>query len=96
MSSALGLQAARTERPDVVVLYVHLPGVSGYDVAHRLKADRMTEAIPIVVLTAQAMPGEELRARAAGCDAFLTKPVDATLLRQIVRRLLAGRRNVVP
>ena len=56
----------------------------------------MTAAIPIVVLTAQAMPGEELRARAAGCDAFLTKPVDATLLRQIVRRLLAGRRDVVP
>ena len=91
-----GLQAARMERPDVVVLDVHLPGVSGYDVARRLKADPMTAAIPIVVLTAQAMPGEALRARAAGCDAFLTKPVDAPLLRQIVRRLLAGRRDEVP
>jgi CheY-like chemotaxis protein len=95
-TAELGLQAARTERPDVIVLDVHLPGMSGYEVARRLKADPTTAAIPIVVLTAQAMPGEDLRARAAGCDAFLTKPVDASLLRQTVRRLLDRRRDVVP
>jgi CheY-like chemotaxis protein len=64
--------------------------MSGYEVAPRLKADPATAAIPIVAVTAQAMRGEETRARDAGCDAFLTKPVDADLLRLTVRRLLDG------
>ncbi len=85
-----GLDVVRTDRPDLILLDVHLPGVSGYEVAQRLKADPATARIPIVALTAQAMRGEEIRAREAGCDAFLTKPVDADLLRETVRQLLDG------
>ncbi len=87
-TAEVGLQIARTERPDLILLDVHLPGMSGYEVAPRLKADPATTAIPIVAVTAQAMRGEETRARDAGCDALLTKPVDADLLRKTVRRLL--------
>lgn len=86
-----GLQVARTERPDVILLDVHLPGISGYEVVQRLKADPATAPIPIVAITAQAMRGEEMRARAAGCDAFLTKPVDTDLLRRTVQHVLDGR-----
>ncbi len=89
-TAEVGLQIARTERPDLILLDVHLPGMSGYEVAPRLKADPATAAIPIVAVTAQAMRGEETRARDAGCDALLTKPVDADLLRKTVRRLLDG------
>jgi CheY-like chemotaxis protein len=88
-TAEVGLQMVRTERPDLILLDVHLPGMSGYEVAPRLKADPATARIPIVALTAQAMRGEETRARDAGCDALLTKPVDTDLLRKTVRRLLA-------
>jgi two-component system cell cycle response regulator DivK len=83
-----GLDVARTARPDLILLDLHLPGVSGYEAAHALKADPTTACIPIVVLTAQAMRGEEDRARAAGCAAFLTKPVDVDQLRTTVRGTL--------
>jgi CheY-like chemotaxis protein len=85
-----GLHAARTERPDVILLDIHLPRISGYEVAQRLKADPATAPIPIVAITAQAMRGEEVRAQAAGCNAFLTKPVEPDLLRRTLRQLLAG------
>jgi two-component system cell cycle response regulator DivK len=88
-----GFELARTERPDLILLDIHLPGMSGYEVAPHLKADPATAPIPIVALTAQAMRGEEGRAREAGCDAFLTKPVDPDRLRKTVRQLLDSLRG---
>ncbi len=90
-SGELGLQLAAAERPDVILTDVLLPGMTGYEAARRLKADPATAAIPVVALTAQAMSGEEERARAAGCDAYLMKPLDARVLRQTLRRFLPPR-----
>ena len=90
-SAELGLQLAAAERPDVILMDVLLPGMTGYEAARRLKADPATAAIPIVALTAQAMRGEEGRAKAAGCDAYLMKPVDAQAFRETLRRFLPPR-----
>jgi putative two-component system response regulator len=68
--------ALRSARPDLIVMDVALPDGSGLDLTRRLKADPATADIPIVAVTASAMPGDAERARAAGCDAHLTKPIN--------------------
>jgi CheY-like chemotaxis protein len=64
--------------------------MTGYEATRHLKTDPTTAAIPVVALTAQAMRGDEDRAAEAGCAAFLTKPLDAQILRETLRRFLRG------
>jgi two-component system, cell cycle response regulator DivK len=85
--TALDRVAAR--HPDVILLDVELPGISGLEVARRLKDDPATRAIPVVALTAYAMVGGEARARAAGCDDYVTKPIERPKLLGAVERALA-------
>lgn len=87
------LRLAAAERPDLIVMDVQLPGMSGYEATRRLKADPATAGIPVVALTAHAMRGEEARARDAGCNAFLTKPIDTKAFRETLRRFLADVRG---
>lgn len=89
------LAVAARSRPDLVLMDLSLPKLDGYEATRRLKADAATSRIPVVVLSAHAMKGDESRARAAGCDDFLTKPIDEDLLfaaitRQLDRRDAAG------
>jgi len=85
-----GLALALREQPDLILMDVQLPGMTGYEVTRRLKADPATAAIPVIALTAHAMRGEEGRAKEAGCDAYLTKPLDTQSFRDTLRRLLGG------
>ena len=85
-----GLALAIRERPDLILMDVQLPGMTGYEVTRRLKAVPATAAIPVIALTAHAMRGEEDRAKEAGCDAYLTKPLDTQIFRDTLRRLLGG------
>jgi CheY-like chemotaxis protein len=71
-----GLAAAAREAPDLVLLDLDLPVMDGWEVARRLKADAATRRIPVVALSAHAMPGDRERALAAGCDDHDVKPVD--------------------
>ena len=76
--TALGLEAvgiARQSPPDLILLDIQLPDVSGFDVAQRLKADDVTRSIPIVAVTAFARSEDEQRALASGCDGYISKPV---------------------
>jgi signal transduction histidine kinase/CheY-like chemotaxis protein len=82
MQGLLGLDLAREHRPDLILLDLHLPDVSGEDVLRRLGDDPRTRDIPVVVLSADATPREIERLRATGARAYLTKPFD-------VRELLA-------
>ena len=94
-----GLELARTERPDVILLDVMMPGRSGWEVAEELLADDSTSGIPIIFLTARA----EVRDRAKGIDLggvdYVTKPFNpvelAPLVRDLVRRVEGGERDDV-
>ena len=83
------LELARTHLPALILMDLQLPGVDGYAVTRRLKADAATAAIPVVAMTAYAMPGDRDKALAAGCDGYITKPIDTRGFPAAVQRYLA-------
>jgi two-component system, cell cycle response regulator DivK len=84
----VGVAKALSESPDVILMDLSLPVVSGWEATRRIKGAPATGHIPIIALTAHAMSGDEEKARAAGCDDFLTKPVDESLLFMKLRHWL--------
>ena len=76
-------------RPDLILMDLQLPGIDGFELTRRLKADPATTAIRIVALTAYAMKGDEDRAREAGCDGYIAKPIDTRRLASQVASHLA-------
>jgi two-component system cell cycle response regulator DivK len=77
---AAALERAAAERPDLILMDLSLPRMDGWEATRRLKADAALANIPVIALSAHAMRGDEERARTAGCDDFLTKPIDEALL----------------
>ena len=69
-----GVAMAEKERPDVILMDIQLPGLDGYEATRRIKANPELRHIPIIVVTSYALSGDESKARAAGCDAYITKP----------------------
>jgi CheY-like chemotaxis protein len=84
-----GIQLARAERPNLILLDVRLPGMDGLAAVRVLKRDADTQHIPTIAMTAQAMKGDEEAALAAGFDAYVTKPIDTRAFPQTVARWLA-------
>jgi len=82
-----GLECARRERPQLILLDIQLPGMHSYAVLDALKADRSTCDIPVVALSADAMPDEIERGLARGLSQYLTKPVEMTALRLALERI---------
>jgi class 3 adenylate cyclase/CheY-like chemotaxis protein len=87
-SGAEALQKVRDESPDLVLLDILMPGMSGYEVAQRLRADPSTQFLPIVMVTALGAQEEKIKAIDAGADDFLSKPVNQLELLARVRSLL--------
>lgn len=79
--------------PDLILMDLGLPGMDGLSLTRLLKADARTRAIPIVALTAFAMPDDERRALDAGCDGYLTKPLDTRAFPGQVAAFLSSPRN---
>jgi two-component system cell cycle response regulator DivK len=77
---AEGVEAARRERPDLVLMDLSLPVMDGWEATRAIKADANLQDLPIIAVTAHAMPGDEEKARAAGADDYITKPIDEDLL----------------
>ena len=82
------LAAVDKQLPDVILMDLSIPGIDGWEVTRRLKADARTQAVPIIALTAHAMRGDEERARAAGCDHYLAKPISPKKVVAEVRKIL--------
>jgi CheY-like chemotaxis protein len=84
------IEMARRLKPDVILMDMGLPDIDGWEATRRLKADPATARIPVIALTAHALPGDEQVARDAGCDDYDTKPVDLDrLLGKIAAQLSA-------
>ncbi len=78
----------QTNHPDLILLDLSLPEIDGWEVARQLKASDRTAKIPIIAVTAHAMKGDKEVAIAAGCDDYLTKPLDIDLLEASVKQWL--------
>ena len=87
---ANGVEAAIREKPDLILMDLGLPVLSGWDAAQQLKASAETKLIPIIALSPHALEGEREKALAAGCDEFETKPVDLERLLEKLARLIAA------
>ncbi len=79
---------ARKYRPDLILMDIQLPEVSGLEVTKWLKEDAELQAIPVVAVTAFAMKGDEERVRASGCEAYLSKPISVPKFIDTVRSFL--------
>jgi CheY-like chemotaxis protein len=88
MQGRRGLELARDHRPGAIVLDLHLPDMPGSDVLGRLREEPRTRDIPVVILSADATPGQTARLVAQGARAYLTKPVDVAQLLGLLDELL--------
>ena len=86
-----GLDKARSEGPDILLLDMNLPVMDGWTVAQTLKGEAATQGIPIIALTAHAMAGDREKALAAGCDDYHAKPIDFSQLVDQIEAALAPR-----
>ncbi|MEX2215545.1 MAG: response regulator [Phycisphaeraceae bacterium] len=82
------LAAAASEAPDLILLDLSLPGIDGWELAGRIKADVSLKHIPVIALTAHAMASDRQKALDAGCDEYDTKPVDISRLLDKMRMFL--------
>jgi two-component system, cell cycle response regulator DivK len=73
-SGEKALEAVAKQRPDLILMDIQLPGIDGYEVTRRIKANPALPSIPIIAVTSYALSGEEQKARSAGCDEYVAKP----------------------
>jgi CheY-like chemotaxis protein len=85
---AAGIDLASRERPDLILMDLSLPVVSGWEATRRLKANAALRHIPVIALTAHVMTGDEEKAREVGCDDYLSKPIDEDVLFEKLRCFL--------
>jgi CheY-like chemotaxis protein len=88
-SAEIGTELVRAHLPALVILDINLPGMSGFDAVRLLKAWPETHGIPVIALSAAALPRDTARAREAGFDRYLTKPVRVDELTAVLEELLA-------
>ena len=83
-----GVEITRSERPDLVLMDIQLPVMDGYEATRQIKADPNLKATPVIAVSSFAMKGDEEKARASGCDHYVTKPYSPIQLLRIIRGFL--------
>jgi two-component system cell cycle response regulator DivK len=85
MSGQDAMSLARAHKPDVILMDIQLPEISGEDIIEWMKSDPDLRSIPIIAVTAFAMKGDEERIRAKGCEAYLSKPISVAKFLEVVQ-----------
>jgi len=85
-----GVRAAVGQRPDVILMDVQLPGIDGYEATRRIKADPALRAVPLIMVTSYALSGDDVRARQAGADDYVSKPYSPRALLAKIRAFAAS------
>jgi two-component system cell cycle response regulator DivK len=88
LNGAEGLAKAEAEKPDLILMDIQMPIMDGYETTRRIKANPVLSGIPVVAVTSYALSGDEAKARAAGCDGYVTKPFSPRQLLQVIRGFL--------
>jgi two-component system cell cycle response regulator DivK len=88
---AAGIAKAKSDRPDVILMDIQMPVIDGYEATRQIKADPSLARIPVVAISSFAMKGDEEKARAAGCDHYVTKPYSPIELLSIIRGYLGDK-----
>ena len=88
-----GIERAKREQPQLILMDINLPGTDGLTATTLLKAEPTTRHIPVVALTAHAMKGDDERVQTAGCDGYMTKPIDTRSFPALVARYLRTERG---
>lgn len=83
-----GVALAQSQRPDLILMDVQLPIIDGYEATRRIKSNAELRSIPVIAVTSYALSGDEAKARAAGCDAYVAKPFSPRLLLAKIRKYL--------
>lgn len=83
-NGALAVEAARREHPEIILMDLMMPTMDGYEAARQLSSDPEMDGIPILAVTARAMPGDQEKALACGYDGYITKPVSRRALIELV------------
>jgi two-component system, cell cycle response regulator DivK len=84
-----GVRLARTERPDLILMDIQLPVLDGHEATRRIKQNPELRHIPVIVVTSYALSGDDVKAMAAGCDAYVAKPFSPRQLLSKIREFLA-------
>ena len=90
MDGKEGVDTARREKPDIILMDLSLPVMDGWEATRRVKSDEATRGVPVIALTARAMVGDREKAIEAGCDDYDTKPVEFDRLIGKIERLLGA------
>jgi two-component system cell cycle response regulator DivK len=90
-NGTVGLQLAQELLPDLILLDINLPEISGYEVTSRLKELEALAHVPIVAMTANVMKGDREKTLAAGCDGYIEKPIDVDLLPDQINQFLSSK-----
>jgi two-component system cell cycle response regulator DivK len=83
-----GVDAAKREQPDLILMDLSMPEMDGWKATSRLKSDEQTRQIPVLALTAHTLPGDRKRAIDAGCDGYISKPINVSSFDKLVATLL--------
>jgi two-component system cell cycle response regulator DivK len=83
-----GLALAERDEPDLILMDIQLPGLDGYEVTRRIKANPALKHIPVIAVTSYALSGDDQKAYAAGCDGYVTKPYSPRVLLAKIREYL--------
>ena len=79
---------AKAHRPDLILMDIQLPAISGLEVTRWLKDDEGLRHIPVIAITAYAMPGDEERMKAGGCEAYIPKPISTSMFLETIARYI--------